>query len=210
MILSICLDFVSCSSTNLIVCVTFLDSTGTNMCEDLTLSKKEALTFFNDKLAIHDVHAKISKNKIDFLNEVATNWLVHIPFQNLTQLSKSKDNKAIGNLKTVVGDILTGVGGLCFHHNLALYLLLKALECDVYLAASAVLDKNKVDHVVVIVRNLQSGRDLYLMDVGCGVPCFTAVPLDFEESSVVFKEAYLTYKVWSHYCYISNINWSYD
>ena len=36
--------------------------------------------------------------------------------------------------------------------------------------------------------------NLFLVDVGCGYPAFEAVPVNFEEESVVYKHSFLEYK----------------
>ena len=47
------------------------------------------------------------------------------------------------------------------------------------------------DHIMTRV---DIERNVFLVDVGCGYPTFEAVPVNFEEEFVVYKQSFLEYK----------------
>ena len=70
--------------------------------------------------------------------------------------------------------------------------LLNSLGYNVHTALENVQSDD--DHVVVIVKNVESTGDSYLADVGFGFPTFEAVPLDFEVETDVYQQSFPTFK----------------
>ena len=54
---------------------------------------------------------------------------------------------------------------------------LEALEYDVSLLSGSI--KNTNNHVMVMVANLLTPKDMFLIDVGMGYPIFLTYPLEF-------------------------------
>lgn len=68
---------------------------------------------------------------------------------------------------------LSGTGGNCITQNGFLYLLLKSLGFDTFIISGTI--KNINNHVLCVVR--LSSDELYLLDLGVGVPFPEPIPL---------------------------------
>ena len=95
-------------------------------------------------------------------------------------------------LEEIKKDVFAEKGGLCYTLNVFMKYLLEALEYDVSLLSGCV--KNKNNHVMIMVANLLTPKDLFLVDVGIGYPFFEPIPLNFEKESPVYLHSYAEFK----------------
>lgn len=83
-------------------------------------------------------------------------------------------------------------GGRCYTLNTFNKFLLEALGYDSYFVGSDIFKPN--NHLVVVVENLKTPGDKYIVDVGIGVPNFEPISLNFEESSPVYSQSFSQFK----------------
>ena len=75
-------------------------------------------------------------------------------------------------------------------------MMLQSVGFDVYLNFTVCyLEENDDDdHVILLIKNVETDGDVYLVEGGAGHPVFQAISLDFGEESQVYHESYLRYK----------------
>ena len=85
---------------------------------------------------------------------------------------------------------------MCCTLNLSLYMILQSLDFDVYLNFTIFNPgkNNEGNHVILLVKSVETDGDIYLLEGGAGHPVFQAIRLDFGEESHVYHESYLRYK----------------
>lgn len=152
-----------------------------------------------EKLHITDIHNKLKDDKLHFLNEIASRWQQNISTHNVTQISRDPLDRVIPSIEQCTQNILSGSGGSGWSNNITLYFVLKSFGINVKLALCAVsVDhtfENLIgDHVVILVSDVSATVDTYIMDVGCGYPCFRIIPTDFKHSSVTYKDSLIKYR----------------
>ena len=108
-------------------------------------------------------------------------------------MSETANDRRLPNLEEIVDDITSGKGGLCFTNNTFFQIALECLGFDAFCVAASVSSANS--HIIIGVRNVVTDGDLYVVEVGCGYPSFSAISLDFATESPTFKDSYLTYKL---------------
>ena len=92
-------------------------------------------------------------------------------------------------VEQIKDDVFAGRGGLCYTLNTFMKLFLEALGYAAHHIAGTVIETN--GHIMTRV---DIEGNVFLVDVGCGYPTFEAVPVNFEEESVVYKQSFLVYK----------------
>ena len=160
-------------------------------------SKEESLSYIKDVLKIRDFEEEMEQSRLDFLNKLLVAFYSAKPFQNVTHMSKPVFKRHVPGIPEIEQSLLSGRGGLCFSSNVALFMLLQSIGFDVYMNLSIVgPEKNDVaDHVMLLVKNVNTKGDMFLVDGGFGHPLFRAIDLDFGEESEVYTESYLRYKL---------------
>ena len=93
-----------------------------------------------------------------------------------------------------VRSVLEGYGGVCFALNSVLCSILKALDYDACLLLCSVAVPTTNDHAAILVKNLKTKGDNWLVDVGFGSPYFKPINMDFEKESETITQSYQTYK----------------
>ena len=158
------------------------------------MDRPSAIKFLENRLQIQNVSNKLEKGRLDLLNNISEQWLKILPFQNISQMCRDRQDRAIQSVEQSLQDITSGLGGMCWAHNVALFYILKSLGFDTYLAISAVMSIDELNHAAPVIKNVEQPGDAYLMDVGTGYPCFTAVSLHFQHESPVFKQSFTAFK----------------
>ena len=160
-------------------------------------SKEESLTYIKDVLKMYDPEQEMKQCRLDFLNKLLVAFYSAKPFQNVTHMSKPASERHVPGIPEIKQSLLSGRGGLCFSSNVALFMLLQSMGFDVYMNLSIVgPEKNDVaDHVMLLVKHVNTEGDMFLVDGGFGHPLFHAIDLDFDEESKVYTESYLRYKL---------------
>ena len=162
-----------------------------------SLSRDAAISFVQGKLDIQNATTLFESNKRSLLDTIIDKWMQTIPFQSIKQLATDIPKRAVPSEEEAVTDVLSGIGGLCYTHGIAIHHVLSALGYDTYPAISAVGDDVK-DHVAVFVKNVESQGDLFLVDTGVGFPTFRAIQVKtssgFIEETERVTESFCTYK----------------
>lgn len=96
----------------------------------------------------------------------------------------------------IKADLKSGIGGLCYNLNVAVYYLLKTVGFDVVLAHATCTSSTKFqdNHVAVYVRNVEKPGDKFIAEAGFGFPTYHAVSLDFEKESPKYIDSFIEYK----------------
>ena len=89
---------------------------------------------------------------------------------------------------------------MCYGTNGLTWGLLRGLGLDAHIARSTVTSSVTAEdnHAVILIRGLEQGGDLFLVDCGSGFATFRAISLDFAEESPVFNDSFLEYKYIRH------------
>lgn len=165
-------------------------------------SKEEAVNFLEITCGITEPLKEFSVNKIDLLPKILQAFLHIIPFQNLTLLSKNKQDRRVPTEDEIKQEVLSKRGGMCFTINAFLHALLEAIGYDVDFTIATVHEGGEVkpedhgNHAVVLVRKLTAENSLHIADVGSGYPQFEPVSLDFEDESnkKIYNQSFNTYQ----------------
>ena len=155
---------------------------------DTTLSKIEAMHFLEKVIGIDAPQVKLSEDKGRFLNELVRLYVECIPFQNIQLLAKAYHGQ--NNVPTwpeIKEDIMAGRGGLCYTAGVFMKVLLETLGYNVHFISCMIKKPN--DHICTVVRDLSYEGSEHLIDI-TGYPNFEIVPLDFTETSSVYKHSF--------------------
>ena len=159
------------------------------------LSRQEAVSFTRDVLGQNlEFYGYVAN--LPVLNRIIRSFQEKVPFQNLTLLAMKKKDRKLPSRSDIKASMLSKTGGLCYPLNLFMCKLLNSLGCDAHTGLGHV--QGNEDHVVVIVKNVESTGDSYLVDVGFGFPTFEAVPLDFEVETDIYQQSFSTFKYVRH------------
>ena len=131
--------------------------------------------------------------RLKLLNDIIQEFSFTIPFQNVSLMSQSASKRRLPSLEELEDDVVTGKGGLCYSNNSYFKLCLEAVGFNVGHVAASVSSPHS--HIITRVDNVVRDGDCYVVEVGCGYPSFTAIDMDFESESPVFKESFCTYKL---------------
>lgn len=160
------------------------------------LSKSESSNFVRDVLKVKELETEKENNSLELLNKIVCAVFNTLPFQCVTLMAEPLEERHRPTDEEIKSSMFVGQGGLCYSLNLFTFYLLKSLGYDVYLSTARVLSPTATqdDHLIILLKNLNEHGGLHLVDVGCGIPAFQAISLDFETNSPVFHESYMRYK----------------
>lgn len=156
------------------------------------LSQEEALEFVADVLKIDDPREKLQKNRLLFLEELLQAYLARLPFQNVTLLSLSPEQRHVPTWKEIRANIMQGHGGLCYTMSVFMKFLLDALEFKTCFLACSMRGAPD-NHIATAVFDLTEKGSVHFVDPNA-YPNFRAIPLDFKEESPVYEHSYLQFK----------------
>jgi len=160
-------------------------------------TKDEAIQYLQDVLNIRIGQLPFAPcdERLQILNDII--YRQHeIPFQSISLCSLPPEKRRRPTVAEVKEAVLSKTGGLCYTLNVFLFYLLRALGYEAFLNKSKVLTGRVSDnHILVLVDNVVSNGDSYLAEVGCANPTFTALSLNFDKESPVYRELSLTYKL---------------
>ncbi|XP_046558296.1 uncharacterized protein LOC124267422 isoform X2 [Haliotis rubra] len=164
------------------------------------LDENEAFAFIEKKLDVPDPRSKLSASKLDFLNFLILKMQHAFPFQSVSLIAEDKDTRHRPSLSEIGESMSSGVGGLCYTHNVFMFCLLRGLGYKAFFnhctVTSSVTYPN--NHVVVIVKDVKQTGDIYLCEAGMGHPTFQAICLNFIKESPTYNDSYLEYKYIKH------------
>ena len=130
---------------------------------ELELSDKDIARF------LELIHVEKRTVGSQFLNEIVSGIVEHIPFQNITMLTGPRHRPSTDWIKR---EMLSGLGGLCTVRNPFLYAFLKKLGFKVRFVSSTILEPDC--HISLIV---SLNDDEWWVDVGNGYPYFSPILL---------------------------------
>ncbi|XP_063964160.1 uncharacterized protein LOC129254935 [Lytechinus pictus] len=158
--------------------------------DDKLLTSDEAFYFVQDVLGMSSI--KLKDNPQEFLKDLIRTYLHHIPFSNVQNMATPQHSRHVPTVSEIKRYIFTKIGGMCYQHNVAFYLLLKALGYDVSLIACDI--QHPSDHAAIIVHSLTNEGSRHYVDVGNGTPLFSVVPFDFKDESPPYHHSFLRFK----------------
>ena len=160
------------------------------------LSNEESLAYIRDGLGIKQPEEEMKRNRLEFLNKLLCAFYSAMPFQNVTHISKPLSERQVPPVAEIKQCLLSGVGGLCCTSNLSLFMMLQSIGFDVYLNFTICFpeENDDDDHVILLIKDVKTEGDMYIVEGGCGHPVFQAISLDFGEESPLNHESYLRYK----------------
>ena len=161
------------------------------------LSKEESLAYITNVLGIKQPEEEMKTNRLEFLNKIIRSFFAAMPYQNVTLMSKPLTERHVPSIAEIKQPLLRGTGGLCTSLNISCFMLLRSIGFDVYMNISRVFLwdlKIQENHIIVLARNVQKDKDMYLIDVGAAHPTFQAISLDFKDESPIYHDSYSLYK----------------
>ena len=138
---------------------------------DYRLGKMDVNSFLERIHVTREDHQGITK--LQLLEAIIRGCMEHVPFQNVTMLTRVHDNvphHRPPTLDQIINDMTSGIGGLCTTLNPFLLLLLKSLDFeDVQFVCATMCDPGrprlKDAHIALLVRVDSS---VYWVDVANG------------------------------------------
>ena len=164
-------------------------------------TKKEAVDFLERSWGVKTVEKKLRSDRKHFLEEIILVIRGRVPFQLLTfseMLLIPPLKRIFPSLESGKKDCMSGHGGSCVMINSFTVTLLEALGFSTRLCFAAGSTTIIVNHVVVLVEDLEKEGDLHLVDCGLVLPSFRAISLNFDQESPVYQDSYLEYKLIRH------------
>ncbi|XP_068248335.1 uncharacterized protein [Palaemon carinicauda] len=131
----------------------------------------DAAIKFLEKIGMTEPEELLQKNPLSFLKSFVKGYQEHMPFQCVSILAQSKEEKHVPTMEEVVEAGLNLEGGLCFTLNTFACILLRALRFRTVVVDgcySSLGDSH--NHVIVLIRDLRHDGDDYIIDVGSGFP----------------------------------------
>ena len=167
------------------------------------LTRNEAVQFLQNSWKMNDVELQLKADKVIFLNRFIRTMYGKVPFQLLTaseaissMLNKQKDEAY--TLKKVNEMCMSSLGGGCNVMATFTWQLLSVLGYSAHLCRVLITSSGTNIHLAVIVKDLVNSGDIHMVDCGLGQPSFSAISLNFNEESPIFRESYLEYKYIKH------------
>ena len=154
------------------------------------LSLQEAERFAVEVLKVPFTAERVKNDPVSLLNELIRAFHTKIPFQDISLISMPAKERRMPTVEQIKEDVFAGRGGLCYTLNTFMKLFLEALGYAAHHIAGTVTETIN-GHIMTRV---DIEGNVFLVDVGCGYPTFEAVPVNFEEESVVYKHSFLEYK----------------
>ncbi|XP_046842881.1 uncharacterized protein LOC124436928 isoform X2 [Xenia sp. Carnegie-2017] len=148
-----------------------------------------------------NVEERLKSDKKNLVDEIIICIHEYIPFQSISVLSKSSEERNIILRNEQIKEIcFTGEGGLCYVMASFCLMLFGALGFSVRLISSTVTsNRSTIDsHTFVVIDGLEYENDIHLVDCGLGFPTFRAISLNFTDESPVFYDGFLEYKYIRH------------
>ena len=144
---------------------------------------------------------KLRSDRKHFLEEIILVIRGRVPFQFLTfcpMLLIPPTERIFPSLESMKVDCMTGHGGNCTIINFFTVTLLEALGYSGRMCIATVYSTIIINHLVVLVEDLEKKGDLHLVDCGLVLPSFRAISLNFNHESPVYQDSYLEYKLIRH------------
>ncbi|XP_042864417.1 uncharacterized protein LOC122248468 [Penaeus japonicus] len=156
------------------------------------LTQEKALTFLA-KLGVENGLEKLQQNPRQFITDVVRAYQENVPFQCVTMMSLSVEERHVPTAEEIVAAGLSLEGGVCLTLNVFFCLLLRALGLKVdLLDGNYSAHGNDHSHVILLLSDLRFPGDNYVIDVGNGFPSMEIIPL--EELPVTYYRAGLEYR----------------
>jgi hypothetical protein len=158
------------------------------------LTQEEAIRYIETQLSIANPAEKLKADPVDFIDLVCRQFVKLVPFQSFSILVTERCNRFLPNFAEIKRDVFSRIGGCCYTLNVFMLELLRAMGLSVYYARCNIHGIEDC-HVTVMLRNLVSKNDLWMVDVGCGYVFTKPVCLSFNGSeSPVFQHGFLKMK----------------
>lgn len=125
-------------------------------------SKEMDLTSNQVDAFLQSIDVRLGNDKMSNLQIIVSNFMEHVPFQNLTMLIGPRRRP---KWNEICDDLISGIGGLCTARNPFLKVLLQKLGYDVYFISSSMIEPDCHIGLVVTIDSTK-----YWIDVGNGYP----------------------------------------
>jgi len=155
------------------------------------LCKTDVNAFLKVIFVDREKYSRTTDGKLELLQAIICGCMEHVPFQNITMLTRVEPGRDQRHrpptLGQIIDDMTKGLGGLCTTRNPFLSLLLKALEFEdvrFVCATMTPLAKPILEHahIALLVR---VGTIDYWVDVANGFPYMQPLALDADCSAVI-------------------------
>ena len=161
------------------------------------LQRSDVIRFLSERLKIPDIEKLASGRPMPLLNAIIRQWMRTLPFQSVKQVAMTSLRRAPTE-QEAVADVMSGAGGLCATHGIALYHVLHALGMNCHMVIGMVVAKFD-EHVCVLVHDVQEQGDTFLIDIGCGYPAFAPIQIKtaqgYIDSIGPISQSFCTYKL---------------
>ncbi|KAK7079332.1 hypothetical protein SK128_021136 [Halocaridina rubra] len=133
---------------------------------------------FIEKIGIENGEELLKKDRLGFVKRLILSYLEHVPFQCITIISQSQEEKHVPTFDEVIEAVLSLEGGVCYTLNTFMCVLLQTLhlKADILAGSYSTFGDNHT-HVVVLLQDLRSIGDNFIIDVGCGFPFKDPIPV---------------------------------
>lgn len=166
--------------------------------QNIMITFDEANTFLIEQLKFANWKEVIERNRLEFLKLLVPYYAHNVYFQvnkffflpngdrindgslhhflqNITLSSIPQHARKVPDESDIIAAGLNGIGGNCITQNTFLQLLLHSLGYDSFIVSGTVGDGDLNNHVLCVVR--LSPSELYLLDLGVGLPFPEPIPL---------------------------------
>ena len=161
------------------------------------LQRSDVIRFLSERLEIPDIEKLASGHQIPLLTAIIRQWMRTLPFHTVKQVAMTSLRRAPTE-EEAVADVMSGAGGLCGTHGVALYHVLQALDMNCHMVIGMVGGACE-EHVCVLVHDVQDKGDAFLVDTGCGYPAFAPIQIKtaqgYIESIGPISQSFCTYKL---------------
>ena len=148
------------------------------------LTQDEAMNFISRNLEVKYGPYNHEHNRDKLLQDLTRRWMQKIPFTTIKQLSLPAP-RTCPTYREALDDVMSGMGGLCATHAVAMWHVLTALDYNCEFALARFHDHT--DHVCILVRDVSNVGDLHLVDVGSGYPAFEPIKIKDAKTGFVRK-----------------------
>ena len=139
------------------------------------ISRDDVMRFLTERLKIANAAELQSGSQKVFIDSIIREWLKVLSFNTVKQLAVPSLRRAPTE-QEAIDDVMSGIAGLCGTHSTAMYHVLKSLGFNCQMA-TGLIGGPMENHVYVLVYDLETTGDVFLVDVATGYPTFSAIQL---------------------------------
>lgn len=157
------------------------------------LTEEEAFAFIHNTLNLRDADQMLGEDRLGCLNTIIYAMHQSIPFQSIYRCSIPEKDRHRPTFSVIKNNMFKRYGGTCETIQPFFMSLLDAVGFKTDLYPASILG-NVEGHMGIMVHDLSFNGSKHMVEVGCGHPVFTAIPLNFSGESPTYLNSFLRHK----------------